>query len=324
MLRDAHGRQIDYLRLSVTDRCDLRCAYCMPQGFGDYECPQHWLSFDELQRVCRIFVGLGVGRIRLTGGEPLMRARFTELVSSIGQIEGLHDLSLSTNGTQLAQHAETLFAGGVSRLNVSLDTLNRARFAKLTHRDALPEVLDGLEVARKIGFRLIKINMVWLPDFNGDEVDAMIEYCRSRGFVLRLIENMPMGHSARQLGSQSLQPLMTRLRTQHQLIDHLIPGGGPARYLASPDLRFSIGFITPLSQHFCEACNRVRVSASGTLHLCLGQENRVDLLPWLRDPAMSDEQIGVQIHQALQHKPYKHDFLEAPEKIVRFMASTGG
>lgn len=324
MLIDAHGRQIDYLRLSVTDRCDLRCTYCMPPEFDDYRDPEHWLRFDELQRLCGIFVGLGVSRIRLTGGEPLVRARIPELVKGISQIPGLRDLSLSTNGTRLKQHGKALREAGVSRLNVSLDTLSRERFAQLTRRDVLPDVLAGLEIARELKFRLIKINMVWLPDVNGDEVDAMIEYCRERQFVLRLIENMPVGQSARQVGSRSLQPLIAELREKHQLVDHLIPGGGPARYLASPDKRFSVGFITPISQHFCETCNRVRVSTDGTLHLCLGQENQVELLPLLRDPSVSDGQIGQIIVQALQQKPYKHDFVEAPEKIIRFMSSTGG
>lgn len=324
MLIDGYGRQIDYLRLSVTDRCDLRCVYCMPQGFGDYDCRQDWLSFDEIQRVCRVFVDLGVGRIRLTGGEPLVRAHFPELVSGIGKIPGLYDLSLSTNGTLLARYAHVLRQAGVNRLNVSLDTLQQERFAELTHRDALPDVLAGLESARQAGYELIKVNMVWMPDFNGDEVDAMITYCRERGFVLRLIENMPVGSTARQVGSQSLQPLITTLRDKHHLVDHVIPGGGPARYLASPDKRFSIGFITPISQHFCTSCNRVRISASGTLHLCLGQENRVELLPLLRDPLVSDETIGARVREALQKKPFKHAFVEEPDKIVRFMSSTGG
>ncbi len=323
MLIDAHGRQIDYVRLSVTDRCDLRCAYCMPPEFDDYECPENWLRFDEIQRLCRIFVSLGVSRIRLTGGEPLVRARFSDLVDGIGQIPGLEDLSLSTNGTHLKKHAQALKNAGVSRLNVSLDTLSRERFAKLTRRDVLPDVLEGLAVAHALGFQLIKINMVWLPDVNGDEIDAMIEYCRERDFVLRLIENMPIGATARQLGSRSLQPLIADLRKKHQLVDHIIPGGGPARYLSSPDRRFSVGFITPISQHFCETCNRVRVSASGTLHLCLGQEHQVELLPLMRS-GCTDSEIGQVIRQAIDNKPLKHEFIEAPEKIIRFMSSTGG
>ncbi|MGL5633101.1 MAG: GTP 3',8-cyclase MoaA [Azovibrio sp.] len=323
MLADAFGRQIDYLRLSVTDRCDLRCTYCMPPEFDDYETPEHWLSFDEMERVSRIFVGMGVSRIRLTGGEPLVRGRLSELARQLKGIQGLQDLSLSTNGTRLKLHAQSLRLAGVDRLNVSLDTLSGPRFADLTRRDVLPEVLQGLEVARAAGFAPIKINMVWLPGFNGDEVEDMIEYCMARGFVLRLIENMPMGDSARQAGSTSLQPLIGTLREKFGLVDHVIPGGGPARYLTTPDRSFSVGFITPLSRHFCESCNRVRISVSGALHLCLGQEDRLELLPLLRS-GVSDQEIGLTIREALLHKPLKHDFQNSPEKIIRVMSSTGG
>lgn len=322
-LVDPFGRAISYLRLSVTDRCDLRCAYCMPTEFNDYETPENWLRFDEILRLSQIFVGLGVSRIRLTGGEPLVRARFVELVEGIGGIPGLRDLSVSTNGTRLNEFAPRLKAAGVNRLNVSLDTLSPTRFKELTGRDVLQDVLAGLESARDSGFGSIKINMVWLPDFNQDELEAMIEYCMARGFVLRLIENMPMGDGARTLGTSSLQPLIAHLREHFKLIDHVIPGGGPARYLATPDLSFSIGFITPISQHFCEACNRVRVSATGTLHLCLGQENRIELLPLLRS-GCGDGEVADAIRTAILHKPEKHDFLSQPGKIIRVMASTGG
>jgi cyclic pyranopterin phosphate synthase len=324
MLVDGCGRRIDYVRLSVTDRCDLRCAYCMPPVFDNYEIPNHWLSFDEIIRVSRIFIGLGVSKVRLTGGEPLVRARIDDLAQGIGQLPGLHDLSVSTNGTRLKQFAAKLRASGVQRLNVSLDTLSPGRFQTLTRRDGLHDVLSGLEVAREYGFRLIKINMVWLPEFNGDELDAMIEYCMDRGFVLRLIENMPMGEAARELGTSSLQPLIGQLRERFQLVDHIIAGGGPARYLASPDKSFSLGFITPMSQHFCETCNRVRVSVTGTLHLCLGQEDRLELLPLLREEGATDREIANQIRDAVMHKPLRHDFQTNPGKIVRIMASTGG
>jgi len=323
MLTDTCGRRIDYLRLSVTDRCDLRCSYCMPPEFDDYETPAQWMSPEEIVRVSRIFVDLGVSRIRLTGGEPLVRARIGDLAQGIGQLPGLEDLSLSTNGTRLKQFAPRLRQAGVKRLNVSLDTLDRSRFASLTRRDVLPDVLAGLEAARASGFQLIKINMVWLPELNADELDAMIEYCMARGFVLRLIENMPMGDAARRLGSASLQPLIAKLRARFGLCDQVIPGGGPARYLASADRSFSLGFITPLSQHFCDTCNRVRVSVTGTLHLCLGQEDRIELLPLLRQGA-ADAEIAQEIRRAVLRKPAQHDFRTAPGKVVRIMASTGG
>ena len=323
MLVDSFGRRIDYLRLSVTDRCDLRCSYCMPSEFKDYEDPVHWMTLEETAWIARVFVGLGVHRVRLTGGEPLLRARFGDLVQMLGKIDGLNDLSLSTNGTQLARYAGTLKASGVSRLNVSLDTLSRTRFVELAKRDALPDVLAGLEAAKREGFELIKINMVWIPEINGNDLEPIVEYCRSQGFVLRLIENMPMGDAARRLGSTSLQPVIDDLRQQHGLIDKVIPGGGPARYLASPDGQFTIGFITPVSQHFCDACNRVRMSVSGTLHLCLGQEQNLDLLPMLRGGA-SDDGLARAIQDAVARKPWRHDFNERPEKIIRIMSATGG
>jgi GTP 3',8-cyclase len=323
MLVDSFGRRIDYLRLSVTDRCDLRCTYCMPPEFKGYEDPAHWMTLEETARIARIFVGLGVHRVRLTGGEPLLRGRFGDLVQMLGIIDGLNDLSLSTNGTQLARYAGTLKASGVSRLNVSLDTLSRTRFVELAKRDALPDVLAGLEAAKREGFELIKINMVWIPEVNGNDLDPMVEFCRSHGFVLRLIENMPMGDAARKLGSPSLQPVIDDLRQRHGLIDKVISGGGPARYLASPDGQFTIGFITPVSQHFCDACNRVRMSVSGTLHLCLGQEQSLELLPMLRGGA-SDDDLAQAIQDAVARKPWRHDFNERPEKIIRIMSATGG
>lgn len=323
MLVDGCGRRIDYLRISVTDRCDLRCSYCLPKGFCGYETPENWLRVDEVARLSRIFVGLGIKGIRLTGGEPLVRGGIVDFAHSIGAIDGLQDFSLSTNGTRLREYAATLRAAGIRRLNVSLDTLDCDRFAKLTGRDVLPEVLAGLDAAKSAGFDLIKINMVWLPKINADEVDAMIAYCMNRGFVLRLIENMPMGASAQKLGSASLQPLVAKLRAKFGLIDHVMTGGGPARYLTTPDRAFSIGFITPLSQHFCETCNRVRLSVTGELHLCLGQEDRVELLPLLRAGA-SDADISTAIGAAVARKPARHDFNEQPRKIVRVMAATGG
>jgi GTP 3',8-cyclase len=323
MLVDSFGRQINYLRLSVTDRCDLRCTYCMPPEFKGYEDPAHWMTYEETTRVAQVFVQLGVHRIRLTGGEPLLRARFGDLVRLLGKIDGLDDLSLSTNGTQLGRYAGTLRASGVTRLNVSLDTLSRARFIELAGRDALPEVLAGLNAAKREGFELIKINMVWIPEINGDDLDPMVDYCRSQGFVLRLIENMPMGDTARKRGSRSLQPVIDDLRQRHGLIDKVIPGGGPARYLASPDGQFTIGFITPVSQHFCDTCNRVRVSVSGTLHLCLGQEENLRLLPMLRGGA-SNIDLAQAIRGAVARKPWQHDFNARPEKIIRIMSSTGG
>ncbi len=322
-LVDRFGRTIDYLRISVTDRCDLRCAYCMPENFKDYEIPEHWLSFAEIVRLLSLFSRHGLKRVRLTGGEPLLRRNLPDLVQAIADIGGIDDISLSTNGTQLAKHAAALKKAGLTRLNVSLDSLNHARFATIAKRDALADVLRGLDRVTELGFKSTKINMVWLADTSPGELDQMIEFCRQRGFVLRLIENMPMGDSARRLGTSSLQPLVAELRTKFGLTDGVIPGGGPARYLVSPDGDFSIGFITPNSQHFCATCNRVRLTVDGSLHLCLGQENHLDFRTMMRSGA-SDDELNSALMRAIANKPEKHDFNEQPGKLMRPMSRTGG
>lgn len=322
-LTDRFGRRIEYLRLSVTDRCDLRCAYCMPSDFTGYEEPEHWLSFDEIERLVSLFARFGLRRVRLTGGEPLTRNRLASLARRIKAIPGVDDLSLSTNGTQLRKHGQALRDAGIDRLNVSLDTLQPSRFAEITRRDALADVLAGLATAREIGFAPIKINMVWLAGVNDDELEAMVDFCRRGQFILRLIETMPMGETGRQSQYASLQPLIASLKSRFGLIDGLIPGGGPARYLVSPDGQFSLGFITPMSQHFCATCNRVRLTVDGILHLCLGQEDRLDLRSLMRR-GESDESILAAIQAAIDRKPERHEFSERPEKIIRVMSSTGG
>ncbi|HRH81311.1 MAG TPA: GTP 3',8-cyclase MoaA [Thiobacillaceae bacterium] len=321
-LIDRFGRQIEYLRLSVTDRCDLRCAYCIPEGFKDFEEPDHWLTFDELERLIGLFARLGLKRLRLTGGEPLLRRDVVGLAGRLSAIPGLDDLSLSTNATQLARQADDLLAAGVRRLNVSLDSLRPERVEKINGRPVLDKVLEGLRVAKAAGFDLIKINMVAMRE-NADEIDAMVAYCMEHGFVLRLIEVMPMGDTARKMGYVDLQPVKEQLRERFDLIDTVIPGGGPARYLGTADGRFTVGFITPISQHFCATCNRVRLTVDGVLHMCLGQEDRVELRPLLRSGA-SDETIIETLLQAIDLKPERHEFNEQPTKLVRFMNMTGG
>ncbi|MDD5364424.1 MAG: GTP 3',8-cyclase MoaA [Gallionellaceae bacterium] len=321
-LIDRFGRRIEYLRLSVTDRCDLRCVYCIPEGFKGFEVPDHWLTFDELERLLGLFAGLGLKRVRFTGGEPLLRRNVTDLARRVAAIPGIEDLSLSTNATQLVHHAEALMAAGVSRLNVSLDSLRGDRVERINGRPVLGQVLAGLEAGRAAGFAPIKINMVAMQE-NVDEIDAMVEYCIERGFILRLIEVMPMGDTARKMGYVDLQPFKEQLRRRFGLVDALLPGGGPARYLSSPDGRFSVGFITPISQHFCETCNRVRLTVDGTLHLCLGQEERVEFRPLLRGGA-SDAEIIETIRRGIDMKPERHEFRDAPEKVMRFMSMTGG
>lgn len=323
MLADGFGRRVDYLRLSVTDRCDLRCSYCKPEGFKGYEEPGHWLNFDEIERLLAVFARLGLKRIRLTGGEPLLRRNLPDLARRLAALPGIDDLSLSTNGTQLAKHAARLHSAGVTRLNVSLDSLDRARVRAICQRDALPQVLEGLEVARNTGFRLIKINMVALAGTTDEDITAMVAYCMERGFVLRLIETMPVGTAGRNAGFLDLGPVRDRLRARFGLVDSVVPGGGPARYLVSPDGGFQIGFITPISQHFCATCNRVRFGADGMLYLCLGQNDAVDFRSMLRSGCDAAE-LEASLLEALRNKPERHEFKQRPERIVRFMSMTGG
>ena len=321
-LVDRFGRRIEYLRLSVTDRCDLRCAYCIPEGFKGFEEPEHWLTFDEIERLMGLFAGLGLKRLRLTGGEPLLRRNIVDLSRRLAGIPGIEDLSISTNATQLADMATDLKAAGVTRLNVSLDSLRPEGVEKINGRPVLDKILAGLDAGRDAGFKPIKVNMVAMRE-NADEIDAIVAYCMDKGFVLRLIEVMPMGDTARKMGYVDLQPVKAQLKERFGLVDTVMPGGGPARYLGTPDGRFTVGFITPISQHFCETCNRVRLTVDGVLHLCLGQEERVDFRALMRGGA-SDAVLVDAIRRAIDLKPERHEFVEAPQKLVRFMSMTGG
>ncbi|WP_219117685.1 GTP 3',8-cyclase MoaA [Janthinobacterium sp. UMAB-56] len=323
-LQDRFGRSIDYVRLSVTDRCDLRCSYCMPKGFRGFEEPKDWLTFDEIERLLGIFVRLGTRRVRLTGGEPLLRRDLPELAQRLSALPGLQDLSLSTNATQLGKHAAALRAAGVDRINVSLDSLDRACMQQITGRDSLQPILDGLVAGKAAGFDPIKINMVAMRGINDSQIEAMAGFCIEQQFILRLIEAMPMGSTGRNARYLPLGPVRERLAARFGLVPQAMElGGGPARYMATPDGRSSIGFITPMSQHFCASCNRVRLSVDGTLYLCLGQEEKFAFGPMLRGGA-TDAQIEAAIRAAIELKPQQHDFNTQPDKIIRFMAQTGG
>lgn len=323
-LQDRFGRAIDYVRLSVTDRCDLRCNYCMPKGFRGFEEPKDWLTFDEIERLLGIFVRLGTRRVRLTGGEPLLRRNLPDLARKLSALPGLHDLSLSTNATQLGRHAAALRAAGVDRINVSLDSLDRACMQQITGRDSLRPILDGLMAGKAAGFDPIKINMVAMRGVNDGQIEAMAAFCIEQQFILRLIEAMPMGSTGRNARYMPLTAVRERLAQRFGLVPQAAElGGGPARYLATPDGRASIGFITPMSQHFCATCNRVRLSVDGTLYLCLGQEEKFAFGPMLRGGA-TDAELEAAIRAAIELKPQQHDFNTQPDKIVRFMAQTGG
>jgi cyclic pyranopterin phosphate synthase len=323
-LTDPFGRQIDYIRLSVTDRCDLRCYYCMPEGHQDFEAPDDWLSFAEIERVIAAFGRLGVQRLRVTGGEPLVRKGLPELTARLAQLPGIEDLSLSSNAVQLERHAQALFDSGVRRLNISLDTLKPERFKAIT-QGKLDKVIHGLMAAKACGFAPIKINMVVMRGVNDDEFVDMIEFCRQHGFTLRFIETMPMGDTGRNASAQYLpmDEVITTLKQHYSLVPGVMPGGGPARYMQLAGEEMKIGFITPMSQHFCETCNRVRMSVDGTLYMCLGQEHNFALRPLLR-AGISDAELEQAIIQAIALKPERHEFSEKPEQVVRFMSMTGG
>lgn len=324
MLSDRFGRSIDYLRISVTDRCDLRCSYCIPKGFKGFEEPEHWLSFEEISRVVAAFARLGTRRFRLTGGEPLLRRKLPELAARLSALPGVDDLSLSTNATQLAQHAHALHQAGVARLNVSLDSLRGDCVRNITGSDSLPKVLAGLHAARDAGFTRIKINMVPIAGVNDTDIEAMAAFCIENGFVLRLIEAMPMGDTGQHTHGLNLQHTLSQLRERFDLRPSTLTlGGGPARYWESADGRFTLGLITPMSQHFCATCNRVRLSVDGTLYMCLGQEERYELRPLLR-AGCSDAELEDALRQAIELKPERHEFVEKPTKVVRFMSMTGG
>ncbi|KGM41498.1 molybdenum cofactor biosynthesis protein MoaA [Aquabacterium sp. NJ1] len=323
-LIDSFQRRIDYLRVSVTDRCDLRCTYCMPKGFKGFEEPDHWLRHDEMTRLVGLFVAQGVSKVRLTGGEPLLRRGVADLARGLTALSGLQDLSVSSNGTQLARHARPLREAGVQRLNISLDSLDRDCFARITGRDCLADVLDGLKEARAAGFDPIKLNMVVQADVNLDEVRRMVAFAIEQGFVLRLIEPMPVGDTGRASKGVDLSCLGEDLAREHGLLPQVLgQGAGPARYWRTPDGGMSLGVITPMSRHFCASCNRVRLGVDGTLYLCLGQNDQVPLGQMLRAGA-SDAELTQAILAGIAAKPERHEFNERPQQIVRFMSQTGG
>jgi GTP 3',8-cyclase len=323
-LTDPFGRSVEYIRLSVTDRCDLRCFYCLPGDYRDFSEPEEWLSFQEIERLIGAFVASGVRRVRITGGEPLVRKNLPLLAGNLARIPGLLDLSLSTNAVSLGRQAEKLKSAGISRINVSLDTLRADRFKDIT-KGNLDKVIDGLMTAKRAGFSPIKINMVVLKGINDDEVEDMIEFCIEHDFTLRFIETMPMGDTGRNAASHylSLQDVKNRLGERYELIPGVMPGGGPARYLQVAGSQLRIGFITPISQHFCETCNRVRLAVDGTLYLCLGQEHKFEFRPLMR-AGISDAELLDAVQHAITLKPERHEFNDKPQQIVRFMAETGG
>ncbi len=323
-LIDPFNRRIEYIRLSVTDKCNLRCFYCLPRHFKEFEQPEQWLTFEEIERVIGAFADLGVAKVRITGGEPLVRRELPALANRLSRLRGIDDLSLSTNAVLLSGHAQALREAGVSRINISLDTLKPERFKQITGGKLQP-VLDGLMAAKASGFTPIKINMVAMKDINDDEFENMVEFCLEHDFTLRFIETMPVGDTGIDASRHylDLKHVKDRLAARYELIPGVMPGGGPARYVQVKNTDLRIGFITPISQHFCETCNRVRLSVDGTLYLCLGQDHKYELRPLLRQ-GISDDGLKNAIVEAIAIKPEKHEFRNNPGQVVRFMSMTGG
>lgn len=328
-LVDPFQRRISYLRLSVTDRCDFRCVYCMAEDMQFVPKPQV-LTLEELQRVAEAFVSLGVRKIRLTGGEPLVRRNLLTLVRSLGQLQGLEELALTSNGSRLAEMAAPLREAGLTRVNISLDSLRPDRFRELTRFGELEKVVTGIDAAVAAGFRGVKLNAVILKGRNDDEVLDLVAFARARGIDIAFIEEMPLGRideHSRPLSFCSSAELRERIHARWALSAEGDPSGaaGPARYYRMADSPSRVGFISPHSDNFCHLCNRVRVTVEGRLLLCLGNEHSADLREILRGQDGSQDALRAAIVSAIDRKPEKHHFThdDAPE-ILRFMNMTGG
>lgn len=329
-LMDSFGREINYLRLSLTDRCDLRCTYCMAENMT-FLPKTDLLSLEELDQLCTQFIRRGISKIRLTGGEPLVRRDFMQLITALSRhlkTGDLQELTLTTNGTQLSRFAGPLKAAGVNRINVSLDTLNRDVFTKLTRRDALDQVLGGLKAAKQAGLK-VKINTVALKGVNTLEVPSMMEWAHGQGFDMTLIEVMPMGEIDEDRRDQymPLTAMRDDLAAQYTLIDSPHRTGGPARYVTVKETGGRLGMITPLTNNFCAGCNRIRVTCTGRIYMCLGQDDYVDLRSALRGDNPSDD-LDAAVNRAMRKKPEKHDFEISDKRsspaVPRHMSLTGG
>ena len=326
-LVDRFGRTVNYVRLSVTDRCDFRCVYCMAEDM-QFVPRTEVLSLEELYRVARVFTELGVRKIRLTGGEPLVRHNIMYLVEKLGQLPGLDELALTSNGSRLEQMAEPLRAAGVKRINISLDSLDPDKFRRLTRTGRLDRVQRGIDAAIAAGFDGIKLNAVILKGRNENEIADLVAYAVDRGVDISFIEEMPLGlidehdRALSFCSSDEVRAVIEQHRTLQAIDDRT---GGPSRYYRVQGSDTRVGFISPHSHNFCHLCNRVRVTVEGRLLLCLGNEHSIDLRPLLREREFDDEALRATLSQAMDLKPEKHHFdLNAKPDIVRFMNMTGG
>ncbi len=336
LMQDPFGRTVDYLRVSVTDRCDFRCVYCMSEDMT-FLPKKDLLTLEEMDRLCTVFVNKGVRKLRLTGGEPLVRKNVMWLFERLGRhldSGALDELTLTTNGSQLSRFADDLARAGVRRVNVSLDTLKPELFADITRWGRLTQVMEGLKAAKEAGLK-VKINTVALKGVNDDELETLVAWCADEGFDLTFIEVMPMGaimddtgadDSGREGQFMSLEDVRLRLSQRWTLAETSYRSAGPARYFMVGETGQRLGFITPLSHNFCELCNRVRLTCTGMLYMCLGQDDSMDLRAVLRG-SESDAKLSSAIDQAILKKPKGHDFLigrDADAAVARHMSVTGG
>ena len=325
-LVDSFGRRISYVRLSVTDRCDLRCRYCMAEQMS-FLPRSEILSFEEIVALSDILIARGVRRIRLTGGEPLVRRGIVELVAALGTRlgDGLEELTMTTNATQLARFARDLFEGGIRRINISLDSRDPARFAAITRRGKLDQVLEGIRAAKAAGLA-VKINMVALKGVNEDEIEEMARWCGAEGHGLTLIETMPLGEVEEQRIDRylPLDGVRRALERSFTLVPAIVAGGGPARYFDIPQIGLRLGLITPLTNNFCAGCNRIRIAATGTVYGCLGHDQKVELRDLLRSGGT--DAVNQALDELLAGKPMRHDFEIAAARpaVARHMSVTGG
>jgi GTP 3',8-cyclase len=327
---DPYGRMVSYLRVSVTDRCDFRCVYCMAEDMT-FLPKRELLTLEELDRLCTAFIDKGVRRLRLTGGEPLVRKNIMSLIRSLGrhlETGALEELTITTNGSQLSRFANELYECGVRRINVSIDTLDAEKFKTVTRWGDLGKVMDGIRAATEAGLQ-VKINMVALKDVNEHEISTMLEWCHQHGHDLTLIETMPLGEIEGDRTDQylPLSTVRTRLSEQFTLTNIPYKTGGPARYYAVEETGGRLGFITPMTHNFCETCNRVRVTCTGQLYMCLGQDDMADLRAPLR-ASEGNEILNQAIDEAIGRKPKGHDFIidrnSKQPAVSRHMSVTGG
>ena len=326
-LTDQFNRKINYIRISVTDRCDFRCIYCMSEQMK-FLPKKELLTLEEINRIASIFISMGVEKIRITGGEPLVRKNIDTLFNNLSKNKDLKELTLTTNASQLMKKAEMLKASGIKRINISLDSLNPLNFKKMTRTGDLSNVLDGIEHAINIGLKQIKLNTVIMRGINDHEIFDLVEFAIKKNIDISFIEEMPLGDTAfsRKSTFTSNDEVLKKIKTNYLIEKIDYRTGGPAEYWQILSTKSRIGLISPHSHNFCEECNRVRISCKGELFLCLGQDDKIELMPLLREYPNNDQPIKDAILNSMKIKPKSHEFNLEQNKpaVVRFMSHTGG